>query len=113
MRNCANLYRRHGLWQFQARLRHGTRGAGEVLPRAWAADLKRSDSGVSRPPDRTWSKCVDHQREALRDAKLVDEVKRAGVISHEDASQITDIPNVRERGTRLGNWLTKEQAKDF
>ena len=45
--------------------------------------------------------------------KLVDEAKRAGVLGAEEASQMTDIPNVRQRGTRLGNWLTKEQAKEL
>ena len=45
--------------------------------------------------------------------KLVDEAQRAGVISAEEASQMSDIPNIRQRGTRLGNWLTKEQAKEL
>ena len=45
--------------------------------------------------------------------KLVDEAKRAGVISVEEASQMSDVPNVRQKGTRLGNWLTKEQAKEL
>ena len=45
--------------------------------------------------------------------KLVDEAKRAGVIGAEEASQISDIPNVRQNGIRLGNWLTKEQAKEL
>ena len=45
--------------------------------------------------------------------KLVDEAKRAGVIGAEEASQMSDIPNVRQNGTRLGNWLTKEQAKEL
>lgn len=45
--------------------------------------------------------------------RLVEEAKRAGVLSAEDASQISDIPNVQQRGNRLGNWLTKEQAKQL
>jgi site-specific recombinase XerD len=45
--------------------------------------------------------------------KLVDEAKRAGVISGEEASQMSDIPNVRQNGIRLGNWLTKEQAREL
>src|SRR6187402_1810266 len=32
---------------------------------------------------------------------------------HEDAVNLSDIPNVKEKGTRLGNWLTKEQAKEL
>ena len=45
--------------------------------------------------------------------KLVDEAKRAGMIGAEEASEISEIPNVRQTGTRLGNWLTKEQAKEL
>ena len=26
---------------------------------------------------------------------------------------ISDIPNIRQKGTRLGNWLTREQAKEL
>jgi integrase len=26
---------------------------------------------------------------------------------------LTDIPDVRQKGTRLGNWLTREQAKEL
>lgn len=43
--------------------------------------------------------------------KLISEAKRAGVVDAEEAAQMTDVPNVRQQGTRLGNWLTKEQAK--
>ncbi len=45
--------------------------------------------------------------------KLIGEAKRAGVVGAEEAAQMTDIPNVRQQGTRLGNWLTKDQAKDL
>ena len=27
--------------------------------------------------------------------------------------RLTDVPNVRQTGTRLGNWLTREQAKEL
>jgi integrase len=45
--------------------------------------------------------------------KLVGEAARVGVLSHEDAAQMTDVPNVRELGQRFGNWLTKEQVKEL
>jgi site-specific recombinase XerC len=45
--------------------------------------------------------------------KLVGEAKRAGMIGSEDADSLTDIPNISQKGTRLGNWLTREQAKDL
>ena len=45
--------------------------------------------------------------------KLIDEARSAGVLGAEEASQMSDIPNIRQNGTRLGNWLTKEQAKEL
>jgi integrase len=45
--------------------------------------------------------------------KMVTEAKRNGMIGHEEAANLTDIPNIRQRGTRLGNWLTREQAKEL
>jgi len=44
--------------------------------------------------------------------RLVGEARRNGLISAEDAANLSDIPNVRQRGNRLGNWLTREQAKE-
>ncbi len=45
--------------------------------------------------------------------KMVTEAKRNGLLSSEEASNLTEVPNVRQRGTRLGNWLTKEQAREL
>jgi integrase len=45
--------------------------------------------------------------------KLVSEARKNGMLTHEDAANLTDIPNVKEKGTRLGNWLTKEQAREL
>lgn len=45
--------------------------------------------------------------------KMVTEAKRNGLLSSEDAASLTDIPNVRQSGKRLGNWLTKEQAREL
>src|SRR5260370_32079095 len=45
--------------------------------------------------------------------KLVSEARRNGMIGLEEAPKLTDIPNVRQQGTRLGNWLTREQAKEL
>ncbi len=44
---------------------------------------------------------------------LVDEARRAGMISSEDAAKLTDVPNIKQAGTRKGNWLTREQAKEI
>jgi integrase len=45
--------------------------------------------------------------------KLVGEARRNGMIGLEEAANLTDIPNVRQKGTRLGNWLTRDQAKEL
>jgi integrase len=44
---------------------------------------------------------------------LVGDARRDGMIGLEEAANLTDIPNVRQRGTRLGNWLTREQAREL
>jgi hypothetical protein len=45
--------------------------------------------------------------------KMVGEARRAGMIGQEEAASLTDIPNIRQKGTQLGNWLIREQAKDL
>jgi integrase len=45
--------------------------------------------------------------------KLVGETQRNGMIGLEEAANLSDVPNVRQKGTRLGNWLTREQAREL
>src|ERR1700756_4225543 len=45
--------------------------------------------------------------------KLVSEVRKNGMLGAEEAASLTDVPNIRQKGTRLGNWLTREQAKEL
>src|SRR5258705_10339081 len=45
--------------------------------------------------------------------KLVGEARRNNMIGSEEAASLTDVPNIRQKGTRLGNWLTREQAKEL
>jgi integrase len=45
--------------------------------------------------------------------KMVGEARRNNMIGSEGAASLTDVPNIRQRGTRLGNWLTREQAKEL
>lgn len=45
--------------------------------------------------------------------RMVSEAHRNGMLSAEDAGHLTDVPNIRQKGTRLGNWLTREQAKEL
>jgi integrase len=61
--------------------------------------------------DHLSSSTINVRLSAIR--KLVGEAKRNGMIGLEEAANLTDIPNVRQKGTRLGNWLTREQAKEL
>ena len=45
--------------------------------------------------------------------KLIGEAKRNGILNGEQAAQMADIPNIPQQGTRLGNWLTRDQAKEL
>ncbi len=45
--------------------------------------------------------------------KLVEEARRNGMLGAEEAGSLTDVPNVRQQGIRLGNWLTREQAREL
>ena len=69
---------------------------------AFRADMLERDLSAST---------INVKMSAVR--KLVNEAKRAGVVSSEEAAQMTDVPNVRQQGTRVGNWLTKDQAKEL
>src|SRR5271170_2923213 len=43
----------------------------------------------------------------------VGEARRNNMIGSEEAASLTDIPNISQKGTRLGNWLNREQAKEL
>jgi integrase len=45
--------------------------------------------------------------------KLVSEARRNGIIGLEEADSLSGVPNIRQQGTRLGNWLTREQAREL
>jgi len=45
--------------------------------------------------------------------KMIAEARSNGFLGALEAAELADIPNVREHGTRLGNWLTREQAKEL
>ena len=45
--------------------------------------------------------------------KLIGEAQRNGIIGAEEAANLAGVPNLSQKGTRLGNWLTREQAKDL
>ena len=45
--------------------------------------------------------------------KLVGETQRNGIIDAEEAANLAGVPNLSQKGTRLGNWLTRDQAKEL
>lgn len=45
--------------------------------------------------------------------KLIDEARRKGILGAQEAAELADVPNVRQSGTRLGNWLTREQSREL
>jgi site-specific recombinase XerD len=44
--------------------------------------------------------------------KLIGEAQRNGIIGAEEAANLAGVPNLPQKGTRLGNWLTRDQAKE-
>ena len=45
--------------------------------------------------------------------KLIGEARRKGLLDATAAAELADVPNLRQQGTRMGNWLTKEQAREL
>jgi hypothetical protein len=43
--------------------------------------------------------------------KMVGQARRNNLIGSEEAASLTDVPNISQKGTRLGNWLTREQGE--
>jgi len=54
---------------------------------------------------------INVRQSAVR--KLIGEARRSGFLGTEEAAELADVPNLREQGTRLGNWLTREQAREL
>ena len=78
--------------------------AGRPLTRALLQEYRTSMEGLA-------PSTVNVRLAAVR--KLVHEARKNGMLSAEEAANLTDVPNVRQQGTRLGNWLTKEQAREL
>jgi integrase len=43
--------------------------------------------------------------------KLIGEAQRNGMIGAEEGANVASVPNISQKGTRMGNWLTRDQAK--
>jgi integrase len=113
------------LTQAQARLRkmvldsvqsiHSKRNYAKTLDDLFAfcasRPLSRALLMEYRTMDHLSPSTINVRLSAIR--KLVGEARRNGMIGLEDAANLNDVPNVRQKGTRLGNWLTREQAKEL
>ena len=78
--------------------------AGQPLTRALLQEWKASMDGLA-------PSTVNVRLSAVR--RLVGEARKNGLIGAEEAANLSDVPNVPQRGNRLGNWLTREQAKEL
>ena len=78
--------------------------AGRPLTRALFMEYRASMEALA-------PSTVNVRLSAVR--KLVAEARQNGLIGVEDAASLSGVPNIRQKGTRLGNWLTREQAKEL
>jgi len=78
--------------------------AGRPLDRALLQEWRAS-------MDRLAPSTINVRMSAVR--KLVAEARASGMLGVEEAASLTGVPNIRQQGTRLGNWLTREQARDL
>jgi integrase len=78
--------------------------AGRPLTRALVMEYRASIEALA-------ASTINVRLSAIR--KLVGEARRLGLVGAEEAGNLSDVPNIRQQGTRLGNWLTKEQAKEL
>jgi integrase len=77
---------------------------GRPLSRALVFEYRASmlDRGLS-------ASTVNVRLSAVR--KLIGEAQRNGMIGAEEAANVAGVPNISQKGTRMGNWLTRDQAK--
>jgi site-specific recombinase XerC len=78
--------------------------AGRPLTRALLLEYRASIDHLS-------ASTINVRLSAVR--KLVSEARRLGMVGAEEAANLSDVPNIRQKGSRLGNWLTRGQARDL
>ena len=78
--------------------------AGRPLDRALLQGWRASMDGLA-------PSTINVRMSAVR--KLVAEARASGMLGVDEAARLTDVPNIRQQGTRLGNWLTREQAREL
>ncbi len=78
--------------------------SGRAFTRALLMEWRGTMEGLS-------PSTVNVRLAAMR--KLVTEARRNGMIGAEEAANLTEVPNIRQQGVRLGNWLTREQVREL
>jgi len=78
--------------------------AGRTLTRELLQEWKASMDSLA-------PSTVNVRLSAVR--KMVSEAHRNGILGTEVAASLTDVSNTRQNGVRLGNWLTREQAREL
>jgi integrase len=78
--------------------------AGRPLTRSLLMEYRATMAGLS-------SSTVNVRVSAIR--KMVWEARKNGLLGAEAAANLTGVPNLSQKGTRLGNWLTRDQAKEL
>ena len=78
--------------------------AGRPLSRALLMEYRATMDALS-------PSTVNVRLSAVR--KMVFEARKNGMIGAEEAANLTEVPNIPQKGTRLGNWLTREQAREL
>jgi integrase len=78
--------------------------AGRPLSRALLMEYRAAMDALS-------PSTVNVRLSAIR--KMVFEARKNGMIGAEEAANLTEVPNIPQKGTRLGNWLTREQAREL
>ena len=78
--------------------------AGRPLSRALLMEYRATMDALS-------PSTVNVRLSAVR--KMVFEARKNGMIGAEEAANLTEVPNIPQKGTRLGNWLTRDQAREL
>jgi site-specific recombinase XerD len=78
--------------------------ASQPLTRALLMEYRASLEGLS-------PSTINVRLSAVR--KMVGEAHKNGMLSLEEATHLTEVPNIPQRGTRQGNWLSREQTREL
>src|SRR5277367_277441 len=81
-----------------------TLSAGRPLSRALLMEYRATMDALS-------PSTINVRLSAVR--KMVSEARKNGMLGAEEAANLTEVPNIPQKGTRLGHWLTREQASEL